>query len=601
MIGMSFFDLLGSKGVDRGGKRIYQAQAMRLFYLSFLLMIAGALVADESLLWRIHAHLLIKESEEALRLSQAGLEKEPGSVELQEALVEAYAQLGEDREALQALKQLHAQAEEPRDHLLERVAWTIIKKGEREGGTVTRLAAALGAGLTRDAQALELVMRYLQSSRALFRAIGLELAPLLRDSSLREAVSRSIHQETRTPLRLIAIQSAVKMGMKEILPYLQELLANQRTPVEVQAAAGAALAELVEDVEQVSLERLAGHPRVHCRLLATQLIGQLDLDEHLPLLLQLTDDPQPDVRIGAFVALGLLSKKEEHLSKLLPQMHKWMEDPLDEVSITVAWALTCCGQIEGRNALLNWLESPKAKSRRMAAAALAASGAHGASLALAHLKTGCEDPYVRANLAIGLIGQRCETARAGEILYQTLEQQEEKLMVDEESHPLFHPLVPSEVRHQPHIVNKPEAVNQKTRLELLGLLVTSDHPLAEEAIKHFLGVRQWGITGMAALTLLEEGQPELIDLIRKLLNDEDEKVRIDAALGLAIWGRDQEALQTLQQAYPSADRLLKIKILEGVAHVGSRESLPFLLECLGDPFQTLRIIAASAIVQCING
>ena len=44
----------------------------------------------------------------------------------------------------------------------------------------------------------------------------------------------------------------------------------------------------------------------------------------------------------------------------------------------------------------------------------------------------------------------------------------------------------------------------------------------------------------------------------------------------------------------------RLHILEALSHIGSAESLPFLVGILEEPFQVLRVAAAACIIQCIN-
>lgn len=44
----------------------------------------------------------------------------------------------------------------------------------------------------------------------------------------------------------------------------------------------------------------------------------------------------------------------------------------------------------------------------------------------------------------------------------------------------------------------------------------------------------------------------------------------------------------------------KSHILEGLAKIGSESTVPFLMTVLKEPHQTFRIIAACAILQCLN-
>ena len=48
------------------------------------------------------------------------------------------------------------------------------------------------------------------------------------------------------------------------------------------------------------------------------------------------------------------------------------------------------------------------------------------------------------------------------------------------------------------------------------------------------------------------------------------------------------------------EREMKIHVLEAIGHIGDRESIPFLIQILKEPFQVLRVVAASALIQCLS-
>ena len=170
-------------------------------------------------------------------------------------------------------------------------------------------------------------------------------------------------------------------------------------------------------------------------------------------------------------------------------------------------------------------------------------------------------------------------------------------MVDEG---LFGAIRQSSITHKPEIPNYPEVVNQTTRLELLNLLAILDYTGAQDAIKQFLKERRWGVTGLAAEKLLGEGDESALALVRELLNDEDQEIRLEAALALATWGRDVSALPILMAEYEKSDRMLQIKILESLGRIGSKEAIPFLIERLKESSLNMRIIAASVLLQTIK-
>ena len=109
----------------------------------------------------------------------------------------------------------------------------------------------------------------------------------------------------------------------------------------------------------------------------------------------------------------------------------------------------------------------------------------------------------------------------------------------------------------------------------------------------------WGVVTGASVLLISEGDGEALNLIRKLLDDENEVTRIQAALVIAFYGGDPKVAQILENAYTKVDWERKIQILEAIGFIGNRDSIPFLLEVMKEPFTLLRTIAASSVIQCL--
>ncbi len=172
-------------------------------------------------------------------------------------------------------------------------------------------------------------------------------------------------------------------------------------------------------------------------------------------------------------------------------------------------------------------------------------------------------------------------------------------MWDVGGNPLFRSLAPSRVKHIEHIPHYPVVVDQLVRLDLLSVLSIQRYPNTQAAVKEFLLTRTWGVTGAAAATLLQEGDDEGLAAVRELLKDPEEKVRVQAAMILAMVGSDPSAVDVLQEAYGQVDREMKVHILEALAHIGDPRSIPFLAQILKEPFQVLRVVAASALIQCL--
>jgi HEAT repeat protein len=316
------------------------------------------------------------------------------------------------------------------------------------------------------------------------------------------------------------------------------------------------------------------------------------LKEYAPELIPLLQDASPDVRLQALYSLGLL-KVDIDKKELLPLL----EDSSPYVAITAAWLATVKEWQEGPAYFRKWLQHPHADFSRTASAALSVTGRAGVPLMLEVLKTH-PDSYVRANLAIGLIGEQTEVLFACDSLDSIFFTEQTKLWMWDERTP-FRSLSPSLVTHIDQVPNYPFVVDQLTRLEILSMLSVMQYPKAQDAVKGFLKNKSWGVSGAAAGALLEEGDEEALNLVRGLLQEKDQAIRVQAALLLALLGKDPVAVKMLQEVYAEVDREMKIHILEALGRVGDPESIPFLVDILKEPFQLLRVVAASALIQSL--
>jgi HEAT repeat protein len=135
---------------------------------------------------------------------------------------------------------------------------------------------------------------------------------------------------------------------------------------------------------------------------------------------------------------------------------------------------------------------------------------------------------------------------------------------------------------------------------LLNLLAILKAPETQQAIREYLMERSWEISATAAALLLTEGDESSIELVQQLLQDGQPRVRLQAALILSLWSREESAIQALEEGYQNSDWELKARILEGLGRIGSTRSIPFLINVLKEPSQTLRLIAAMALIECLT-
>jgi HEAT repeat protein len=562
--------------------------------LVLAVVLATAPLTEEEAAKRIYAHLTIRDARSAIIEARRALHYHPNSLLLQQALIRALCEEGEEIEAIEEWQKTVELFEDQKNSraLLETLAWGVLSKGEDSQQLNVRLTALMGSAFTRDVRALPLLLRELKSSNAFLRSVAARLVSSFGDAPLKRELMRLLKEEKVWYVRLDVIRSIGQLKMTEAKLFLKEIVGHSKTLIEEKAAAILALVNMCSNVDEEELVSLLKSNRAGLRQLGCEIITHLELKTYAEKVAPLLHDSSPDVRIAALNALGILGIDAPYALELL-------QDSSPEVAITAAWRAMLKGAPEGEMALKQWIEESEPKYKRLASAALAITGKRGVIPSF-QLMRSSSDPYVKANLAIALIGQRQHVDFACDTLYGAfISECDEKWMWDSEMNPLFRSLSPSRIRHMDQIPHYPMVVDQMVRLDVLSILSIMRYPQALTAVKSFLQNQTWGATGSAAATLLGEGDEEALRLVRELLSDPDEKIRVQAALILALVGSDPSAVEVLQSAYSHVSRELKMHILEALGHIGDSSSIPFLVEIFKEPFQVLRVIAASALIQCL--
>jgi HEAT repeat protein len=543
--------------------------------------------SEETAVRRIYSHLTVHDPRAAVKEAEQFLKSYPESQELKLAYLQALAEKGDENGALSVWEKSHDTFLKSR-HALEILAWGVLGHGGYSQQVNIQLTSLIGAALTRDVRAVPLLVQAMRSSQAVMRLIGVNLSTLFGDGPLQEELARLVSEEKVWFVRQEAISAVGALRMKGMRGALKEIIAHGKTLAEEKTAAILALVQMYDNVRKEDLKHLLGSDRAGLRELGCQLISYFNLQEEGKAVMPLLDDTSSDVREAALQTLGLLKVTipEERLKRL-------MQDPFPGVAISASYVAAL--QQNDIRPLKAWLSHPQEEWRLEAAACLTKCGEKGLTVAAKELHDH-SDPLVKMNLALGLIGERRCLEEASNVLYEMLHK--ETLLMWDQSSP-FRLLAKSDLRHREQIPNYPKMVDQMVRLELLNVLAILRHPKAQEAIKAYLKTHTFGVTGVAVAVLMEEGDDEALELAKSLLQDKDVDIRVQAAFILAMMGNDPVAVKVLQEAYPEMAREMKIQILEAIGQVGDRESIPFLIEVLKEPFQILRVAAASAMIRCL--
>jgi HEAT repeat protein len=574
------------------------------FFLPCLLFSAIADGADcgilsaENLDKRINAHLIISDYQTACNEALWGIYQYPNSKAVWLAYLRALAKAGDEKAMMANWKYFTEKFPEERNNreILECFAWAVIDKGAYSSSPAIRVYALLGAFFSQDAKGVAILMQGLKDDNSFIRAAAVKLSSQLMDASLQDELFRLLQTEKVWKVRLEVIRAIGELRVAAAKKELQNVLGNTHSHPEEKAVAIEALVSLSEGIDHSQISQLVAANRAGMRMLACEMVTFFDQTQDVDRLYPLCEDHHPNVRSTFLQTIGRLRVPMIGGKPVAELAEKATYDPDPTVAITAAWVLTINNPEKGLPVFQKLILHKKPETRYLAAAALAATGKYGLDLTRKAFFEN-HDIYVKMNLAIGLIGQRTDTQLACDCLYDGLSQQKERWSWNEDDH--FRVLTPNKEMHDDSIPNYPEAVNQLTRLEILQMMALVQYPHAQQAVKNFLKESNWGISGLASALLLTEGDEEAVDLVHSLLKDNDPKIKVQAALILALWGKGEDVIQLLQESYATADRELKGQILEGIGRVGAESSLSFLAERLQEPHQTLRIISAAALLECL--
>ncbi len=578
---------------------------MRLIYQTILLfpalLFAAPGITEDEGIRRVQAHLLIDDHKSALREAKELYESFEGSRAVGAAYIEALSANGLEEAALNVFNRLTLKYPDLiEDRLvLEELSWGVLRRGIESTQYGIRLAALIGSYLTRDVRAVKMLVRMMRDTNAVIRSVAVQMSAGFGDAALKDEIIRMMQDERIWLVRLEVMRAAGHLRIRELEPKLKEILTSEKNTIEERRTAIEALVSMNDEVSFEEWSRLAKSDRAGMRHFACNLAAHFRFKEAKEEILRLAVDTHPDVRIAALNAIGLVYLEEMESETTKELIERSLKDSHPSVAITATWLSALHDPAMAVPHFEKWLKSTLAEDRRFAAAALSATGFRCTALAKRTLEES-DDPYVRANVAIGLVGQRAVVDQCCDTLYGFMNEEKRMVMMDNRSNPLFQVLTPSYVRHIDQIPNYPEAIDQVTRLNLLSLLAVLEDSRASDALKGFLQRKSWGITGAAAATLLQEGDETMLDLVRSLVQDPDPNVRLQACLVLAMLGRDDAVLADLQKNYAGSEHDRKLHILEALGRIGKDESFSFFLGVLQEPFQILRVAAASGLIQGLN-
>lgn len=520
---------------------------------------------------------------------------------LSEWSLKIYASTGEMRKASLLIKK-HPSfqgVKELKDmDVLEALGWGVLSNVTKihEG---MQAMSIIGAFLTHDVRAVKMMKEHLLSSNAMLRSQAIRAATMYRDPVLIEVMKEMLLSEKNYYVRLELMRAVGALKLRECVFSLKEIIGSDNVTDEERFTAITALVQIYDKLAEEEFKELATSPRAGLRSLACQIAASLETKEVVPCIFGMLADPSPDVKLSALSALAMLPLEGIDLQVLRETLEEFVGDSRPLISLAGEWL----GRRENLlppslSRFKEWLYHEHPKIRLIAAGIMGFCGEKMVD-SLYEEMTNHFDPYIRLNLALALVRHHSHLKEALEVVDGFLTSSHFKLMKANIFMPMMEVIAPSEVRHAPIAPQFPLMVDQMVRLELLNILTTFEYKDAKEKIREILKKRMLHVTASAAALLLEDGELEAIEVVRQLLEDEDEYVVAEAALVLASLAKDATVLPCLMKIYKGANWELKISILEALGHLASQEAVPFLIEAIDEPFQLIKIVAASSLIQCL--
>jgi len=575
---------------------------MKKYFFVILIFLAFNIFTEEiDVLERINSHLLIEDYSSALEEAKTYINKSNNfSNQFKLKYIECLALNEYEIEAIKELKNLLNQGYEIQDNdSIENICWAILVKATKSQQYLTRLTALIGVHLTHDVRAINILNNLMSDTNAIIRSIAIQFAGSYMDKPLKEKIEKLFSEEKLWLVRLEVIKAVGRMKIFKKQNELKEIIASDKATFEEKEIATTSLVNISENIDFDEIKTLSMSPKAGLRKLACDLASYFNVVEAKEIIISLAEDPITDVRIAALNAISLNFLKDINEKILNKIIFNAANDSNPAVAITACYIGLLKNYTFAENNLKNFIYNDDIENARFASCVLARISNKCLNLKKQILKEHT-DFFVKANISLGLIAERKLLQEAADTLFYFLKNQKEKLMWEEKKNPLFQILCPSYIRHIDQIPRYPEAIDQMTRLHIFSMLAIIDDKRAYEGIKDFLKQKGLGITGYASATLLKEGDEEALDIVKELLNQKEQDIKIQAALVLALLGKDETAIETLQEAYFSVDYNMKIQILEAIGHIGSKKSIKFLINILDEPYQNLRVVASSSLIKCIN-
>lgn len=552
---------------------------------------------------QIAYHLLIRNDTEAVKRSAAAYKQFPHSLKIRKLYLESLACLGDERLLLKTWQQLSRDFPDQKyeSEILESVVKGVLHHASLSEAYSTRHCRLSVVDAFSDANSVEFLREALLDQDFVVREMALDACLKFGDEKLVDVVIELLKSEKVASVRKKAIEVLLRIKGQEMTPLVEKIFAESNLAYSDRLFL---LITWIQDKKSISrpeLERLVKSPHAVERLLACLAFKYFDLAHNYDLVQELLFDPIVDVRYYALMTVGVEKINQINGKSMVDILSSQLKDPNPEIAMLACWALML-QKVEGmENQFRPFLFHTDQKIRLQASSLIGYSLPYTHDLALEFFNTHT-DPFVRLNLSLYLLLHREQVHQCCDQIYAFIKNQHSCQFKESFPYPLQTIWPTALLNDQERNASYTPSCFQQEIVQfcLLNTLAIVEDERALGAISSFLDTHHSSIALASISQFGQAGSSEVVHLISSFLNHPDLNKRVQAASLLALLKEDHKALEVLYQSYPDADRRLKEMIIIVIGKAAAKESIPFLMETLYQPSQSMRILVVSSLMQCIR-
>ncbi len=579
-----------------------------LFFL--LIFSCGALYALEDdpslerlLREKVSYYLLVGNDTKAVQEADEAMMRFPESLKIRQLYFEALSNVGDEKKLLRSWQQF---SRDFPSHHLDSSILEFVAKGVLRGGALSEMCSAKQvrfacADAFTDSSSVQSLREGLQDSNYIVREMALEAALTHGDEVLSDQILKLLEKEQVARVRRKAFEVLIRIQGDQAKPVVEKALNDPNLSYHERITMILGFLEKKETIERADIEEFAKSPHTIERMIACCIFQFFKHQEDTDILKDLVKDPVQDVQKYAIMSIGALKLPELDDAALAALLKPCLEEGTTEVALLASWALMLRKIPTPKHPFRDFLFHSNQKIRLQAASLIAYSQPFCQELAVQFFNTH-SDPFVRLNLSVALLKQRICSQEACDEVFAFLEsskstQYKTSLPFSMET---IWPLHLSEaslgfVEQMPASLHK-----EVVQLSLLNLLAVLGDDRAPLAISKFLDNHHSSVALSFLDQFIRSESPCFIEMVRSFFDHPDLNKRVRAAALVAMMKKDEKALKILYESYPLVDKKLKEMIVVLVGQIASKDSIPFLMEVIYHPSQSLRVIAASSLMQCIR-